>query len=91
MRYFYFSENRIAIFCIPHVLIPDFSLAYRFDETKGFFCQVDSHNRNKCLGRNKGRQYQLMDERAATFLQVGGILLLLIDVKNMYNISLCTL
>ena len=40
----------------------------RFDPHKGFFCQVLSDSRNKCLGRGKGRTYEAMDEASASFL-----------------------
>ncbi|XP_022908158.1 bifunctional heparan sulfate N-deacetylase/N-sulfotransferase [Onthophagus taurus] len=41
----------------------------RFDSTKGFFCQIVNGDKTKCLGKNKGRQYPLMEERSAKFLQ----------------------
>ena len=43
-------------------------LRFRFDEKKGFFCQVLSGDKTKCLGRGKGRQYPPMDTRAETYL-----------------------
>ena len=42
---------------------------FRFDPHKGFFCQVLHDNRNKCLGRGKGRVYERMDEASASFLR----------------------
>ncbi|XP_075162039.1 N-deacetylase and N-sulfotransferase sfl [Haematobia irritans] len=47
----------------------DYSNHLRYDVKKGFFCQVISEKRNKCLGKSKGRQYPLMDERSAKLLQ----------------------
>ncbi|KAK7111905.1 hypothetical protein V1264_011458 [Littorina saxatilis] len=47
----------------------DYSQHLRFDPQKGFFCQVMNDNRNKCLGRGKGRMYDAMDETSATFLR----------------------
>lgn len=47
----------------------DYSNHLRYDVKKGFFCQVVSEKRNKCLGKSKGRQYPLMDERSAKLLQ----------------------
>ncbi|XP_054731807.1 bifunctional heparan sulfate N-deacetylase/N-sulfotransferase [Anastrepha obliqua] len=47
----------------------DYSNHLRFDVKKGFFCQVVSEKRNKCLGKSKGRQYPSMDERSAKLLQ----------------------
>lgn len=47
----------------------DYSTHLRFDNKKGFFCQVIGENRNKCLGKSKGRQYPPMDERSAKLLQ----------------------
>ncbi|XP_017468992.1 PREDICTED: bifunctional heparan sulfate N-deacetylase/N-sulfotransferase [Rhagoletis zephyria] len=47
----------------------DYSYHLRFDAKKGFFCQVVSEKRNKCLGKSKGRQYPTMDERSAKLLQ----------------------
>ncbi|XP_041774237.1 bifunctional heparan sulfate N-deacetylase/N-sulfotransferase [Anopheles merus] len=47
----------------------DYSRHLRFDNKKGFYCQVVSDNRNKCLGKSKGRQYPPMDDRSAKMLQ----------------------
>ncbi|XP_052770676.1 bifunctional heparan sulfate N-deacetylase/N-sulfotransferase-like [Mya arenaria] len=41
----------------------------RYDSKKGFYCQVLSDNKNKCLGRSKGRQYNPMDEESEDFLK----------------------
>lgn len=41
----------------------------RFDKKKGFFCQVLSGDRTKCLGRSKGRQYPPMEEKSLKLLQ----------------------
>ncbi|CAL8113862.1 unnamed protein product [Orchesella dallaii] len=48
----------------------DYSSRLRYDKTKGFYCQVISQNKNKCLGRNKGRNYPPMDAKSAKYLQV---------------------
>lgn len=47
----------------------DYSTKLRFDTNKGFFCQVVSDNRNKCLGKSKGRVYPPMDEKCMKILQ----------------------
>ncbi|XP_058838598.1 bifunctional heparan sulfate N-deacetylase/N-sulfotransferase [Topomyia yanbarensis] len=47
----------------------DYSEHLRFDNKKGFYCQIVNENKNKCLGKSKGRQYPPMDERSAKWLQ----------------------
>ncbi|CAG7786790.1 unnamed protein product [Allacma fusca] len=47
----------------------DYSDKLRYDRTKGFYCQIISQNKNKCLGRSKGRHYPSMDPKAAKYLQ----------------------
>lgn len=47
----------------------DYSSHLRYDIKKGFFCQVMSHDRTKCLGKSKGRAYPQMEERAYKLLQ----------------------
>ncbi|XP_025083666.1 bifunctional heparan sulfate N-deacetylase/N-sulfotransferase-like isoform X2 [Pomacea canaliculata] len=47
----------------------DYSQHLRYDSQKGFFCQVLTDRRNKCLGRSKGRTYQPMDEVSAAHLR----------------------
>ncbi|XP_021967195.1 bifunctional heparan sulfate N-deacetylase/N-sulfotransferase [Folsomia candida] len=47
----------------------DYSTKLRYDRSKGFYCQVISQNRNKCLGRSKGRHYPPMDDRSEKYLQ----------------------
>lgn len=47
----------------------DYSNHLRYDTKKGFFCQVMGEDRNKCLGKSKGRQYPPMDERSLKILQ----------------------
>jgi heparan sulfate N-deacetylase/N-sulfotransferase NDST2 len=47
----------------------DYSDHLRFDSKKGFYCQVLNDNRNKCLGKSKGRQYPPMDDRSMKMLQ----------------------
>ncbi|KAK3588977.1 hypothetical protein CHS0354_043147 [Potamilus streckersoni] len=41
----------------------------RFDPKKGFYCQVLTDDRNKCLGMSKGRQYPPMDVKSGEFLK----------------------
>ncbi|XP_055528555.1 bifunctional heparan sulfate N-deacetylase/N-sulfotransferase [Wyeomyia smithii] len=52
-------------------LVPsfDYSEHLRFDNKKGFYCQIVNENKNKCLGKSKGRQYPPMDEKSAKWLQ----------------------
>lgn len=47
----------------------DFTMHLRYDEKKGFFCQILSGDRMKCLGKSKGRQYPSMEDRSLKFLQ----------------------
>jgi heparan sulfate N-deacetylase/N-sulfotransferase NDST2 len=47
----------------------DYSNHLRFDPKKGFFCQVVNDNRNKCLGKSKGRNYPPMDDKSMKILQ----------------------
>lgn len=47
----------------------DYAQNLRFDEKKGFFCQVVGESRTKCLGKSKGRQYPTMDDRSQKILQ----------------------
>lgn len=47
----------------------DYSNHLRYDTKKGFFCQAMGEDRNKCLGKSKGRQYPPMDDRSLKILQ----------------------
>lgn len=47
----------------------DYSDQLRFDNKKGFYCQIVNENKNKCLGKSKGRQYPPMDDKSAKWLQ----------------------
>ncbi|KAK6170363.1 hypothetical protein SNE40_018773 [Patella caerulea] len=47
----------------------DYSQFLRFDPKKGFFCQVISDDRNKCLGKSKGRAYPPMSKEEQLFLK----------------------
>lgn len=47
----------------------DYSNHLRFDEKKGFFCQIVGEKKKKCLGKSKGRQYPPMDARSLKLLQ----------------------
>jgi heparan sulfate N-deacetylase/N-sulfotransferase NDST2 len=49
--------------------IMDYSNHLRYDPKKGFYCQVVNDNRNKCLGKSKGRTYPPMDEKSMKILQ----------------------
>lgn len=46
----------------------DYGKVLRYDPKKGFYCQVMSDKRNKCLGGSKGRQYPPMDEKSEDYL-----------------------
>lgn len=49
--------------------IIDYSKEIRYDVKKGFFCQIATEKRNKCLGKSKGRQYPNMDDKSLKYLQ----------------------
>lgn len=49
--------------------IYDYSNQIRFDVKKGFYCQVVNDNKNKCLGKSKGRNYPPMDDKSMKILQ----------------------
>ena len=59
----------------------NFSLCFnsRFDPKKGFFCQVTSDDRTRCLGKSKGRQYPPIDEPSEDYLK---------QFYNKYNVAL---
>ncbi|XP_076368391.1 bifunctional heparan sulfate N-deacetylase/N-sulfotransferase-like isoform X2 [Tachypleus tridentatus] len=48
----------------------DFTNHLRYDPQKGFYCQVTQQNSTKCLGRNKGRHYPLIDLLSQKFLKI---------------------
>uniref|UniRef100_A0A6F9DLC2 [heparan sulfate]-glucosamine N-sulfotransferase n=1 Tax=Phallusia mammillata TaxID=59560 RepID=A0A6F9DLC2_9ASCI len=48
--------------------IIDYSKKLKFDQKKGFFCQVTEQKRLKCLGKSKGRLYPDMDDKSQMFL-----------------------
>ncbi|XP_013178034.1 PREDICTED: bifunctional heparan sulfate N-deacetylase/N-sulfotransferase [Papilio xuthus] len=50
----------------PHI---DYNNLLKYDAKKGFFCQVTSGEKTKCLGKSKGRIYPPMEERSAKFLK----------------------
>ena len=54
----------------------------RFDPKKGFFCQVMSDDKTKCLGKSKGRQYPPIDERSEEYLK---------QFYNKFNVALSKL
>ena len=41
----------------------------RFDSKKGFFCQITSSDKTKCLGKSKGRAYEPMDAQSEALLR----------------------
>lgn len=46
----------------------DYSKMLRFDQKKGFYCQVTKGNSTKCLGKSKGRIYPEMDTLSRNYL-----------------------
>ncbi|KAL5018439.1 hypothetical protein ScPMuIL_004161 [Solemya velum] len=47
----------------------NYSQSLRYDPKKGFFCQVVSEEKNKCLGRGKGRVYLPMEPASDEYLR----------------------
>ncbi|XP_048248131.1 bifunctional heparan sulfate N-deacetylase/N-sulfotransferase 3-like isoform X1 [Haliotis rufescens] len=47
----------------------DYSQHLRYDPRKGFFCQVLSDEKNKCLGKGKGRNYPPMEDKSDRILK----------------------
>ncbi|XP_048590221.1 bifunctional heparan sulfate N-deacetylase/N-sulfotransferase 4 [Nematostella vectensis] len=47
----------------------DYNAKLRFDKRKGFYCQITSRGKSKCLGRGKGRRYPPIDQRSREFLE----------------------
>lgn len=45
-----------------------YTVVYRFDKKKGFFCRVVAGGMTKCLGRGKGRDYPEMEKEAYEYL-----------------------
>lgn len=60
----------------------DYNQKIRFDPKKGFFCQVTSDDRTKCLGKSKGRQYPPIDEQSDEYLK---------QFYNKHNVALSKL
>ncbi|XP_077202351.1 bifunctional heparan sulfate N-deacetylase/N-sulfotransferase 2 isoform X3 [Paroedura picta] len=46
----------------------NYTQALKFDEAKGFWCQVLDGGKTKCLGKSKGRKYPEMDPASRLFL-----------------------
>ncbi|KAL4239231.1 Bifunctional heparan sulfate N-deacetylase/N-sulfotransferase 1 [Mactra antiquata] len=46
----------------------DYGQVLRYDSKKGFYCQIMSDKKNKCLGGSKGRQYPPMDPKSEEYL-----------------------
>ncbi|PIO33418.1 hypothetical protein AB205_0198360 [Aquarana catesbeiana] len=40
----------------------------RFEESKGFWCQVADNGKTKCLGKSKGRKYPDMEPSTRSYL-----------------------
>lgn len=49
----------------PHI---NYGEKLRFDEKKGFYCQIISKNSTKCLGKSKGRHYEEIDQQSESYL-----------------------
>ncbi|XP_039409938.1 bifunctional heparan sulfate N-deacetylase/N-sulfotransferase 2 [Corvus cornix cornix] len=47
----------------------NYTQALRFDEAKGFWCQLLDGGKTKCLGKSKGRKYPDMDSLSRLFLR----------------------
>ena len=47
----------------------NYTQALRFDEAKGFWCQLLDGGKTKCLGKSKGRKYPDMDSSVSNFLK----------------------
>ncbi|XP_077999800.1 bifunctional heparan sulfate N-deacetylase/N-sulfotransferase-like [Glandiceps talaboti] len=47
----------------------DYNKHLKFDSKKGFYCQVMSEGKTKCLGKSKGRFYPPMETLAQKYLQ----------------------
>lgn len=45
------------------------NILFRFDEAKGFWCQLLDGGKTKCLGKSKGRKYPDMDSLSRLFLR----------------------
>lgn len=48
------------------------SVLFRFDEAKGFWCQLLDGGKTKCLGKSKGRKYPDMDSSVSNCLKSVG-------------------
>uniref|UniRef100_A0A8C5QZN1 Bifunctional heparan sulfate N-deacetylase/N-sulfotransferase 1 n=1 Tax=Leptobrachium leishanense TaxID=445787 RepID=A0A8C5QZN1_9ANUR len=49
----------------PHF---NYTQALRYDEAKGFWCQLVENGKTRCLGKSKGRKYPDMEQSSRTFL-----------------------
>lgn len=49
--------------------IIDYSHLLKYDNKKGFFCQLVDGDHTKCLGKSKGKQYPSMEDRCLKLLQ----------------------
>lgn len=47
----------------------DYSNLLKYDNKKGFFCELVDGNHTKCLGKSKGKQYPPMEDRCLKLLQ----------------------
>lgn len=48
--------------------VVDYTDLLKYDESKGFFCEVLSNGKSKCLGLSKGRKYPEMDAKSRAYL-----------------------
>ena len=46
----------------------DYEKFLKYDKRKGFYCQVISENKTKCLGAGKGRKYEQIDKKSHKYL-----------------------
>ncbi|PIO33417.1 hypothetical protein AB205_0198360 [Aquarana catesbeiana] len=49
----------------PHF---NYTQALKFEESKGFWCQVADNGKTKCLGKSKGRKYPDMEPSTRSYL-----------------------
>jgi len=60
--------NRVQSFLTLDPYI-DYTHLLKYDPHKGFFCQITSTDKTKCLGKGKGRSYAPMDLEAKELLR----------------------
>ena len=47
----------------------DYNSRLKYDRRKGFYCQMTSSGKTKCLGKGKGRQYPPMTTQSQKYLK----------------------